>query len=393
MMGEVLSSERTKEGGRPIILYSKMWRSGTGLYVQGLARGLAEAGARVIFIAPAGEPDDMVDQAVRRIRPPREYVAPFQAGRVRRAGRSLRRIGGGLLALLRERLRCPRIVVSIPEPLLFWLPVLLLLRLTRAQVVFICHDPEPHAWRLPAALRPLERAAHAANYRLAWRLVVLSKASKVALVKQFGIRPDRVTVVPHGAFDAPWAGPVKGNGRLLLFGTVRRNKQAHLAIRAASALARTGVPVTLAVAGAPDPDDRAYVRECEEIAQSAGKVVDLRTGYIPEDEVTRLFRDSDALLLPYTDFASQSGVAVLAGMAGRPVICAAAGGIPDLIAQGLAATIIAEPVGEDEIAAAIRAFLATDAQEWAARAGRGRGLLAEALSWRNVGERLREVFP
>lgn len=391
-MGTALSLPDAVGTGRSIILYSKMWRSGTGLYAQGLARGLAEAGADVTFIAPRGEPDDVADGVARRITPPREHVAPFRLGRARRAARSFRRVGTGLLALVRQRLRGPRIVVSIPEPLPFWLPALLLLRLTRAQVVFVCHDPEPHAWRLPAALRPLERAALHANYRLAWRLVTLSDASRAALIERFGVGPERVTVVPHGAFDAAWAGPLKGDGRLLLFGSLRRNKQVHLAIRAAAALSRAGGRVRLTVAGAVDPDDPAYAGECEAAARGAGPAVDLRIGYVSETQVARLFEEADAVLLPYVDFASQSGVAVLAGMAGRPVICAATGGIPDLIAQGLAATVIAPPVGETEIATAMSDFLRVDAQEWTARAMHGRERLAQALAWRVVGERLQQVF-
>lgn len=375
-----------------IVLYSKMWRSGTGLYVQGLARGLANAGHDLIFVAPAGDPEDVADTVpgIRRVMPPREYVEADQVSRPARAIRSLRRIVAGCAALLQARFSASRFVVTIPEPLPVWLPMLALLRASGAQVVFVCHDPEPHAWRLPESLRSVERGAIALSYRLASRIVVLSSAGRTALVNRFGIAADRIDVIQHGAFDMASAGPLPGHGRMLLFGTIRRNKNVVAAMRAVAQVAGSGA--RLVVAGGPDANDPDYMDECRVLAAELGDVVTLEIGYIDDARVAELLQESDALLLPYTNFESQSGVAVLAGMAGRPVICAAAGGIPDLIEGGLAAVIIEPPAGVDQIAAAIGRYLAIPAAEWSRRATAGREKLGVELNWTRVGAAFGYVF-
>lgn len=377
-----------------IIVYSRMWRSGTGLYAQGVAQGIAAAGYPVTFIAPAGAPTDPAAAMpqVKRICPPREFTEREAARRAARAIRSLRRIAGGLGALLVARLSSSRIVVTIPEPLLFWLPVLLLLRLSGAQVVYICHDPEPHAWRLPGGLRWLERGAHRASYMFASRIVVLATSGKVALERLFGVPAAKIAIIPHGAFDAPQAAPVPGNAMLLAFGTIRRNKQVHVAMQAVVAARAAGADVTLIAAGGADANDPDYIDECRAIADASGGAVKLEAGYIADERVAELFDACDALLLPYTDFESQSGVAVLAGMAGRPVICAAAGGIPDLIDAGLAAVVIADPAGVAEVTVAIGEFLATPADEWTRRAFAGRDSLSEALAWPRIGHQFGALF-
>lgn len=373
-----------------IVVYSRMWRAGTGLYAQGLARGIAEAGHPTIFIAPAGEPDEGVTEMplIRRIRPPREWTETARASRFRRAVGSAHRVAGGLWALLRQGMRVRRVVITIPDPLIFSIWPMILLRLAGCRIVFICHDPQPHAWRLPAALRGLERVAHAACYHVASRVVVLAGAGKAALVRTFGIDPAKISIVPHGAFDVADVGPLPGSRTLLLFGTIRRNKQVHVAIAAVARAREMGCDVRLHVAGGIDTNDPSYLDECRQIAGRSADAVTLEIGYISDERMMELFRSCDAVLLPYAQFDSQSGVAVLAGMTGRPVIAAAAGGIPDLIEAGLAAVEIAAPTGVQDVAQAIVDFYATPVTIWSERSAHGREALSKALEWRSIGAQL-----
>jgi glycosyltransferase involved in cell wall biosynthesis len=369
-------------------MYTRAWRSGTGLYAQGVVEGLAASGQQVTFIAPEGAPEDRTSgfSNVRRVRPPRECTGP--APRPRRIWSSLVRVLGALGALLAARFTSSRFIVSIPDPFVFSFWPLLLLRLTGAKIVFICHDPEPHSWSLPIRLRWLERTGYRLMYGIMSELVVLAEAGRAPLVQAFGVAPEKIKVVPHGAFDVPSAGPVPGAGALLAFGTVRRNKQVHLAIQAVLAARDAGRPVSLIVAGAKDPNDPAYLEECQEIASRHPGSVVMEVGFIPDERVNALLAECDALLMPYTDFNSQSGVAVVAGMAGRPIIAAPAGGIADLIALGVPAVKIGSPVDVDSVAEAIQAFHAVSKEEWTDRATRGRALLTEALAWPRIGQQL-----
>jgi glycosyltransferase involved in cell wall biosynthesis len=375
-----------------IIVYTRAWRSGAGLYAQGLVEGLAAAGSEVTFIAPAGSPEDRTAHLdkVRRVRPVRELIDG--GSRLRRAFFSLARVAGGLGALLAARFTSSHFIISIPDPFVFAIWPLILLRLTGARVVFVCHDPEPHSWSLPARWRWLERAGYRLIYGWASVIVVLSEAGRAPLVRLFGTPADKIVVAPHGAFDVPAAGPGPGSNTLLAFGTVRRNKQVALAMEAVIAAREAGRPVRMIVAGAKDPNDPAYLEECRAIAARCPEGLVMEIGFITDERVNELLAACDALLMPYADFNSQSGVAVLAGMAGRPVIAAPAGGIADLIAAGLAAVEIPQPVDLDGVTQSILDFYATPAAEWSDRATRGRVLLNEALAWPRIGRQLAGLF-
>jgi glycosyltransferase involved in cell wall biosynthesis len=375
-----------------IVVYTRAWRSGVGLYAQGLVEGLSAAGSQVLFIAPAGYPEDRTANLgnVRRIRPVRELVDG--GSRPRRALFSLARVAGGLGALLAARFTSSRFIVSIPDPFVFAIWPLMLLRLTGAKVVFVCHDPEPHSWSLPARWRWLERTGYRLIYGCASTIVVLSEAGRDPLVRLFNVPPGKIAVSPHGAFDVPAAGPAPGSNILLAFGTIRRNKQVALAMEAVIAARAAGCPVRMIVAGGRDPNDPAYLDECRAIAARCPDGLTMETGFIADERVDELLAACDALLMPYTDFNSQSGVAVIAGMAGRPVIAAPAGGIADLIAAGLAAVEIPTPVDLDGVTRSILAFYATPQAEWSDRAARGRVLLSQALAWPRIGRQLAELL-
>jgi hypothetical protein len=160
-------------------LYARL-ALGVGLYAQGLVEGLAAAGSHVLFIAPAGYPEDRTINLgnVRRVRPVRELVDG--GSRPRRAFFSLARVAGGLGALLAARFTSSRFIVSIPDPFVFAIWPLMLLRLTGAKILFVCHDPEPHSWSLPARWRWLERAGYRLIYGCASVIVVLSEAGQAA---------------------------------------------------------------------------------------------------------------------------------------------------------------------------------------------------------------------
>jgi glycosyltransferase involved in cell wall biosynthesis len=55
------------------------------------------------------------------------------------------------------------------------------------------------------------------------------------------------------------------------------------------------------------------------------------TGYIPQDEVARFFDASSAVVLPYTEFSSQSGVLHDALAYGVPVVATAVGALAETV--------------------------------------------------------------
>ena len=366
-----------------LCLFSKSWREGAGWYAQGLAQGLAEAGADLVFIAPPASPDDREPSApsILRLRTARERVD--KAGRLTRALASAKRIGLGLIALARARQQCRNYIFTTPEPLPITLLAMLALRLSGARITFVVHDPHPHSWALPRSMRFLERALHGFSYRLANQLVSLTQAGRAELIAAFAIAPRRVFVIPHGAFSLPvLPPPPTGQSVLLAFGAIRRNKRLLEAIEAVAAF---GGDMRLIIAGAPDPREPAYWRACEAaIARNPGQFR-CEIGFVSEPRLAQLTAEADAFLLPYEDFASQSGVAVLAALNGRPVLAsaAAAGALFDL---GMAGVEIAGPVSAATITQALHQWQAISSSEWAWRCELSRTQLQARLAWPRIGQ-------
>lgn len=372
----------------PICLYTRAWRaSGTGLFAQELVDGLLTSGAEVTFVSPVVDNAKMEQprERLRRLRPVREIVGP--APRLVRAFRSLRRIFGSFVALFHARLYARTFIITIPDPLLLFLPILLLLRLTGARVIFIAHDPIPHGWRFPARWRGVEKASHGACYYLSNAVVVLSEASRQKLLESFPRLRVVVDVIEHGDFAFPQAAPIPGNGQLLAFGTVRRNKGVREAIEGCIAARRAGANVHLVVAGEVYREEPDYADECLALALTAPDAVTMQIGYVDDAALPNLIARSDALLMPYRDFFSQSGVALLAASNARPIIASEAGGITSLIQEGMPSTVIAPPVDSDSVANAILRHIATPAERWTELAMAYRLFTLERRSWPSLARR------
>ena len=369
-----------------ICLNTKVWRSGAAWVAQMIAQGIAEQGASIAFVAPRAQPETREPSHVNliRIETPRELVGG--ASRLARIRASLARILSGTWHLFRLRASTRVYIFSIPEPLVFTLPVFALLRLSGARVILIVHDSEPHAWSLPKFLRGLERGAHALSYRLSSTLVALTPTVRDALVKDFGIPKTRIAVIPHGPFSIGNTGPLPGNGRLLIFGSLRRNKCVLEAIEGVVLARKTGRDVVLVLAGVPLKQEAGYWEQCLEAMKVDPAGFDVRPGFVPDEALPELVAGIDAFVLAYRDFNSQSGVGVLAALAGRPVIGTASGGLGEMFDRGMCGERITGEVTPDNIAAAIAAFSARPAAEWDELAKVAATKIASTLRWDDIAD-------
>jgi glycosyltransferase involved in cell wall biosynthesis len=367
-----------------ICFQTKVWRSGAAWVAQMTVQAIAGEGATIAFVSPRVEPAsrEPTHPNVQRIVTPRELVGPGHP-RARRLLASLGRIFGDLGSVLRLRPTTRVFIFSIPDPLVFSLPVFALLRLSGARVILVVHDAQPHAWSY-RRLAALERAGHALSYRLASAVVPLTRAAAGTLRTRFGVPARKIAVIPHGAFSVGEVPPLSGNGRLLAFGSIRRNKRILETIRGVVLARRRGLPVTLVVAGEPLRQEPGYWEECLAAAAEDPAGVDIRRGFVPDERLPALFADADAFVLAYEDFDSQSGVGVLAAMSRRPVIGTSSGGLSELAEHGLAVETIAPPVSPESVADAIAAFCAGSPESWRARAAAGHERIAATLSWRAI---------
>jgi glycogen(starch) synthase len=371
------------DGMSGVTLYSPAYKSGAMWYVSALADGLAGAGMQVRLIAPPYEPRE------REPRHPgiRREMLPGQTGTTNRALRALRsagRIAATFPRFLSARRHGREYLVTFYD----WLPVqvaqFLWIKAVGGRLTYIVHDVMPHAWGFPGPLQWLERGMLRLSYRLPDRVVVLTQGARRQMEERWG-RGDNVRVLPHGAFAEGEPSPPPGNRRLLIFGSLRRNKRILPAIQAMRLLKGGIEGLHLTIAGAPHQEDLAYWQECAEAMRGLEDVIATDIGFVPEERLHRLIAESDAVLLPYEDFDSASAVAILGAFSKRLLIATAAGGIGELIAGGLEPVEIAMPVTAEGIADAVRRFHALPVEEVRAMAARSRAALVELLSWDRIG--------
>ncbi len=82
--------------------------------------------------------------------------------------------------------------------------------------------------------------------------------------------------------------------------------------------------------------------------------VDLRPGYVPADDVPKLFAEADALVLPYRSATASQNV-WLGHEHGVPVIATRVGALADNVTDDVDGLLV-EPGSADALAAALRRF-------------------------------------
>jgi glycosyltransferase involved in cell wall biosynthesis len=201
--------------------------------------------------------------------------------------------------------------------------------------------------------------------RRAARVFAISQRTKDDLVELYGLPEEKVVVTPLAADPAFVPGGTRSD-YVLLTGAIERRKNPLLAADAARAAGRR-----LVVAG-PERD-----RELAEELRARG--AELR-GFVPKEELVRLYQEAAALLFPtrYEGF----GLPVAEAMAsGTPVVATPDAAVREV---GGDAVAYAEP---QEFSDAVARVLA-DPEPWS-RAGLER---ARAFSWEETARRTVAVY-
>ena len=309
---------------------------GAAQYVTALVRALAESKLPVMLLCPSNFAyRSEVTQGGAHIITTGERPVSHASIAVRVA-RNLRFLA--LTVAKQLMTTCRGDVVHFQFPLhlpagmlFFWIA-----KLKGGCLVLTVHDPVPHRPYSAAWRRFLDFRLKKMSYGMVGRLIVHNQAGKDILVAHFGQSADRITVIPHGPFfnlsrECPV--PTSSELKLLLFGAIRENKGVKLAIEAVQKLNSEGVYRTrLTIAGTLDnPLEQGYWEECKALIRRSPHWIDLHEGFVPDQKLANLFGQHHAIVLPYTHFQSESGVATLALCCERPIIATSEGGLGELL--------------------------------------------------------------
>ena len=219
------------------------------------------------------------------------------------------------------------------------------------------------------AARDLEVRVHEADYqsgrgdgvaaraaRRMWaaapRVVVHSEAERQAFVEGFGVPPERVEVVDHGADFVRYTTEDRDQARAALgipgdefmflsIGFIQPHKGFDRAVRAFAGMGEQGC--RLDVVGSVRVEEQAYLDYHDELAGLAEATpgVTMHTRWLSDEEFDRWLVASDVVVLPYRTIWSSS-VLERAALYGRPVIVTAVGGLQ---AQSAGRAVV---VGDDD---------------------------------------------
>ena len=266
---------------------------------------------------------------------------------------------------------------------------------------FISRLSVPTAVTLHTVLREPTRNQRAITERLcrlAKRIVVMSHTASTRLVERYGVDPDSISVVAHGA-DPGFAGPslVTGNRPLILtWGLIGPGKGLEWAIRALAEIADMRPLPRYLIAGATHPNVRQHSGEkyrtsLVALTQSLGlgSMVEFDDRYLDRRSLARLVRSADVVVLPY-ESAEQvtSGVLVEAIAASKPVVATQFPHAVELLSGGAGAVV---PFGKPHmLGAQLRQILSDQpTRDYMTLQTR---LLAADWYWPTIGERFAGVM-
>lgn len=257
----------------------------------------------------------------------------------------------------------------------------LLPRPGRFRLVISIHDVMPHESRLPWRA---ERALLTATYRRADALIVHHERLRRELLSTFDVDENRVHVLPHQVFvyEDAQPMPLPEHPCVLFFGALRSNKGIDILLEALESLPRE---ISVCVAGRGDP----RIEERLLRAASANPSLHVEIDHVPITRKLELFSQASVVVLPYTRFASQSGVLHDAYAQGRPVIVTDVGALGETVRQD-GTGLVVPPGDATALARSIEGYL-SDQATLGRHAGQALAVRTQR-SPKEIGAQLRELY-
>jgi D-inositol-3-phosphate glycosyltransferase len=247
--------------------------------------------------------------------------------------------------------------------------LMLYYRLLGKNVVLTVHNV--NAGRRDSKDSFLNRLTLQIQYRLSHHIFVHTRKMKFELIDEFGVRGERVTIIPFGINNAvpktlltPSAarrrlGIREDKKTILFFGNITPYKGLEYLIAAFRHLHDRCADYQLVIAGKPDNCETYWRTIRDDISEEVSKgYVLLREQFIPDCEIELYFKAADVFVLPYRHIY-QSGVLFLGYSFGLPVLAADVGSLKDEIVEGKTGFVF-RPEDRADLARVIEQYFASN---------------------------------
>ena len=268
------------------------------------------------------------------------------------------------------------------------LSLVFLCRLVGLRVVVLAHNLGEKVDLKKVMLKPtlLNRVGILVATKLilsAPRVAVTVRSYAEYLRKRYNHRG--VLYIPHGTSvnDSPSIDP--DEKIVLMFGHMGPSKGLPVMLKAFEELMRERDDIRLVIAGSSHPNFPGYL---EEFAKGGIPKVDF-LGYVPEEDLSRVFRMADVVVIPYFAATGTSGVFHLACGYGRSVVASDLPELREMVTEGASALLV--PPGDVEaLKAAILKVLFNE--KMAKQMSEKNLMFAQRERWSAVAEAYEEVF-
>lgn len=266
-------------------------------------------------------------------------------------------------------------------------PLYTFLKGKRRKLVYTVHNILPHE----AKESDKERCQN--FYRQCDRLVVHNNWTREQLVDEYGIRSDRIVVMPHGTYQTkqvPSADQTSAK-RFLSFGMIRKYKGIDILLYAIAALPKQErEKMHFVIAGAQNKklDDTPYREMIEQLGISGcTEFLDRR---IADAELPGLFASADACLFPYREIYG-SGALLMAYSYEKPVIASDVPAFVEETNKGETGLLF-QNENAGSLAKALVAFAKLSEQEVAKKKAAIHRMVEEKYNWRHSAGLLKKMY-
>ena len=200
------------------------------------------------------------------------------------------------------------------------------------------------------------------------RLILQADVVVVTMRKYVGVlekkyKAKNVMAIPHGTFEVlkkPTFNVPKGALKIMTFGKFGTYKKVELLIEAVQiARKTTKMDLEIVIAGTNHPNAPMYLETVKKRFNYVPKLT--FTGYVEEDEIPRLFKQSAVVVFPYTSTTGSSGVLHQSGAYGKAVIMPDLGDLALLVKEEGYRAEFFEPTSSASLATSIETIVTNEA--------------------------------